>query len=124
MLINLSNHPYSGWSHEQKKRAAEFFGTVTDLAFPAVDPKASTRQVKQLVQEYFQRITAIFDACANEPKANAVHIQGEFTFVCNLVASLKSSDITCVASTTKREVTEKENGEKIVKFNFVQFREY
>jgi len=54
---------------------------------------------------------------------NAVHIQGEFTFVFALVSLLLNHNIKCIASTTSRNVIE-ENGKKITEFQFVKFREY
>ncbi len=124
MLINLSNHPSSKWDSKQKQKAVEIYGQIIDLSFPAIDPHWDTNKVKALALDYYRRITLIFDQCANEPQPNAVHIQGEFTFVYKIVTLLKTSHITCVASTSVRNVIEKENGEKIVRFNFVQFREY
>lgn len=37
MLINFTNHPSALWSAEQKA-AAQVYGKVIDLAFPAIDP--------------------------------------------------------------------------------------
>lgn len=39
MFINFSNHPHALWSAEQQA-AAQRYGTVVDLAFPAIDPAA------------------------------------------------------------------------------------
>jgi hypothetical protein len=124
MLINLSNHPVDKWSLKQKNDAQELYGIVIDLKFPEINPEATKDKVIDIVEDYFLKITLIFDECANNPFPNAVHIQGEFTFVCNMVNMLKSSGIKCIASTTMRNVIEKSSGEKIVKFDFVNFREY
>ena len=37
MFINFTNHPSTQWSAEQKA-AAQVYGKVIDLAFPAIDP--------------------------------------------------------------------------------------
>ena len=124
MLINLSNHPSDRWGEKQMHLTNEMFGAVLDLPFPPIDPEADENEVKELANDYFNRVTAIFDECANEPKPNAVHIQGEFTFVFALVSLLLSSGIKCVASTTRRTVEEEANGKKISVFEFVKFREY
>ncbi len=124
MLINLSNHPVKSWSEKQLETARKIYGTVMDMEFPAVNPEASKEEVRKLAFDFFNKITKITDQCANQPLPVAVHIQGEFTFVFNLVTLLKSSGIKCVASTSKRNVTETSPGEKIIKFEFVQFREY
>jgi hypothetical protein len=124
MLINLSNHPYEKWSKEQKSKARELFGSVADIAFPHINPAASEKEVLKTANEYFKKITQILDECANEPKQNAVHIQGEFTFVFAMVTLFLKSGIRCVASTSERMVEELNSGEKIVKFAFIQFRDY
>lgn len=123
MLINLTNHPYSKWSEIQRNKANELYGVITDLNFPKIDPTYSKEEVHKLCNKYFAQIMDIFDLCANSPNQNAVHIQGEFTFVFKLVYLLKNIGISCVASTTERNVKEID-GKKIVEFNFVQFREY
>ena len=123
MLINLSNHPQAKWGESQQLAANLQFGIIADLVFPSIDPHSNSAEIEQIALEYFNKITNMLDLCGNEPKANAVHIQGEFTFVFNLVNLLKSSGIMCVASTSKRKVQELD-GRKVVEFNFVQFREY
>jgi len=123
MLINLSNHPSKKWGKKQQMTAEENYGVISDLPFPDIDPSWSKDKILKLSNEYFDRIAQMLDSCANEPKPNAVHIQGEFTFVFNLVTVLKSSKIQCIASTSQRKVKEAD-GKKIVEFNFIQFREY
>ena len=124
MLINLTNHPAGKWSEAQIEAAKKQYGTVLDMQFPAIEPKATSKEVKLLTEEYFEKLTTILDECANEPQENAVHIQGEFTFVFNLVNLLKSSKIKCLASTSERKVIFEDDGKKTLIFNFVQFREY
>jgi len=124
MLINFTNHPSERWSDKQINTAKEIYGTVLDYRFPEVPPEADEQEIKRMAEKYFNMIVAAFDSCANEPKPNAVHIQGEFTLVYRLVSLLKSSGITCVASTTRRIVVEHEDGTRTYKFEFVRFREY
>ena len=124
MLINLSNHPSNNWDQKQSQTAISSFGSISDLPFPSIDPSWHKEKLFEQAKIYFDKICSMLDQCANEPKQNAVHIQGEFTFVYQLVALLKSSGIKCVASTSIRNVVELENGQKIVSFSFVQFREY
>lgn len=123
MLINLSNHPSKKWQSNQLELAQKNFGSIVDLPFPEVFPTADQDFVASLALDYFSRITHILDECCNEPQQNAVHVQGEFTLTFQLVTLLKKSGIKCIASTSKRDVTE-ENGKKIIVFRFVQFREY
>jgi hypothetical protein len=113
MFINLSNHPSASWSPTQLTAAND---QVVDLPFPAVDPSGDEAYIKQLVNDYYNKIINIQDV-------SAVHIMGEMNFTYALVNKLKANGIKCLASTTKRETVE-ENGVKISKFNFVRFREY
>ena len=124
MLINLSNHPSKYWGKKQIQTATKTYGTIADISFPAINPDADSKQILEIAKQYFGKITSYFDECANTPQQNAVHIQGEFTFVFKLVNILKQSGIICLASTSERNVEFNENDEKVVKFVFVKFREY
>lgn len=124
MLINLSNHPSAKWNEYQRSAAIKKYGQITDMSFPDIDPSLSIEEVSSLAASFFNRINKIVDVCCKTSQNHAVHIQGEFTFVFQLVALLKNSGILCLASTSARTVTELDNGEKIVKFQFVRFRKY
>lgn len=123
MLLNLSNHPYSQWSEKQKERGHTLYGDVIDLPFPFVGPELSTDEVKNLVSDYYAQVLSFMEKHKTADKPNAVHIQGEFIFVFHLVTLLKKEGITCVASTSKRDVRQ-EGGKKIINFQFIQFRHY
>jgi len=105
---------------EQIKTAEKLYGKVTDIPFPFVDPKASSDDIARFGKVYFDKIFEISSGFEDF----TVHIQGEFTLAFELVTLLKNNGIKCIASTAKRNVIEKGNGEKIIKFEFVQFREY
>ena len=65
----------------------------------------------------------------NQPSADtgskqAVHVMGEMTFVYQFVHLMTEQGVLCVASTTKRIVTNQANNTKTAKFEFIQFREY
>lgn len=115
MLLNLSNHPSDNWSPEQMKTALHHYGSVQDLPFPQIDPKASSDQIAQLAEEFEFKIREI--------NPDVVHIMGEMTFTFQLVNRLKAIGISCVASTTQRIIQQEEN-QKISIFQFVQFRSY
>ena len=123
MLINLSNHPSARWCIKQTESAKRQFGYIVDLPFPSIDPKWTEQQVKILAKKFFSKVTLMLDECASNTYENAVHIQGEFTFVFALVSYLQQSKIKCIASTTTRIVEENEN-KKTATFQFVQFRQY
>lgn len=115
MLLNLTNHPSTRWSEEQLAAAVEAYGEVQDLQFPNIPSGASTAEVEEMADDYLQQVLEI--------SPSAVHLQGEFTFVYALVHRLQRLGIPVVASTSERIVEERE-GEKMVRFNFVQFRAY
>ena len=119
MLVNLSNHKYEQWQVIQKKMAIAKYGIVVDVPFPQIEPDWTSKQVKELATTYLIKIIEM----TKEEVDKAVHIQGEFTFVFNLVTLLKQHEISCIASTSKRNV--KQVGtQKIIDFIFTNFREY
>ena len=115
MIINVTNHPVSSWSDEQRTAAEKEFGNIIDLPFPNINPALNQDDIKKLAKDYKHRIEAFQPA--------AVHIMGEMTFTFSLVKRLKKIGIPCVASTSERIVAE-EAGKKIVTFKFVRFRYY
>ena len=122
MLINLSNHPAFQWSEPQIKIACQQFGQVIDLPFPAIDPGADTDAIAILAEQYEVKIKKTL--AAENTGTFAVHLMGELTFCFALVSRLQKAGITCLASTTRRETVENNNGSKTSKFEFVRFREY
>jgi len=119
MLINLSNHPSSGWSVEQTNKAKELYGNLVDVPFPEVDPVGNEQYIHELTDEYLSRIISIQ---SNSPKV--VHVMGELTFCYALIKKLKMQGIKCIASTTVRDVVVGADGKITKAFKFVQFREY
>ena len=116
MLLNFTNHPYDNWTEKQKEEAIRLYGNVVDLPFPNIPPEATEEDIKQLAEEYLQKIIDL--------NPTAVHIQGEFTFTNRMVKLLTDAGITCIASTTNRIVVENPDGTRTYKFEFVRFREY
>lgn len=116
MLINLSNHPKSTWSPEQLKAAQQQFGTVVDMPFPNVEANSSIEKIKELAMDKVAKMLAL------QPKA--VHVMGEMTLTYQLVKLLTKVGIPCYASTSERLVSYDEQGNKIVRFAFEQFRAY
>ena len=118
MFINHTNHPSQYWSDEQLA-AAHHYGEVVDIPFPLIDPALPSGEIGQLVQEYAGRIISL--------NPQAVLCQGEFVYCHALVERLLAVGITVLVATSERLVSESyEAGinEKIVNFQFVQFREY
>ncbi|MDO5760494.1 MAG: CRISPR-associated protein [Bacteroidota bacterium] len=117
-LINLTNHPYSLWSEEQKECAEKGFGKVVDYPFPNVEPMKSEKDISFLADNIFEDVINKFG------KSIAVHIMGEFTLCFALIKRFQKEGIICVASCTERNVTINNKGEKITRFEFKKFRQY
>ncbi len=103
MLINLSNHPATTWS-EQQRAAASLYGPIEDWPFPAIPPEWDEQQVATLAQRYAQRIVDRLQEVDAGP--HAVHVMGEQTFTCTLVRLLQQQGIRCLAATSHRIVEE------------------
>jgi len=121
MFVNFSNHSSSQWSEKQIK-AAQALGKseeIEDIAFPEVDPYASSEDIEVLALACVEKILK------HAPRA--CHVAGEPTLACYVVALLQSNGIDCYAATTKRIAEERvENGvtTKVSRFEFCQFRKY
>ncbi len=128
MLINLSNHPSDKWGLKQTNVSIAKFGHTEDMKFPQIDPEADVEHVMKIANDYANECLMLFsDYKLENPNDNypdAVHIQGEFTFVFAFVGLMHKHSVECVASTTKRTVVEETNGQKTSVFEFVQFRPY
>ena len=124
MLLNLSNHPSAQWPAAQKGMALQHYGSVVDMAFPAIDPAAGHDEIAALAAKYAVQCCETLAAHEETGFASAVHIMGELTFCYCLVAMLQKEGIPCVASTTRRVAKENKTGEKTSLFSFVAFRLY
>ena len=80
-FINHTNHPSERWSGEQRK-AAQVYGEILDIPFPAVDAEATSAEVATQVEENLEKILVL------EPAA--VLCQGEFNYTFALVEQLKN----------------------------------
>ena len=116
-FLNLSNHPSTSWESSQLNAAQEF-GTIEDMPFPAISPEATSEELMELAEKAMEEILLK----ARDADVT-VHVMGEMTFTYYLVSLLKAKGITCVASTTERIIEEKD-GMKTSLFKFVKFREY
>jgi hypothetical protein len=115
MLLNFSSHSFDKWDKLQRENALSTFHEVIDMTFPMIDPAADDLEIDLLVENYFTEIKKFIP--------QAIHIMGELTFTYRMVSKLKNAGFHCIASTTKRNVTEKD-GAKVSRFEFVKFRDY
>lgn len=123
MLINFSNHPSDKWDEMQKQTALSQFGSIVDLQFPQVDPQANESGIRELANQYVQRIKEMLTLQENKFPV-AVHIMGEMTFLFCVINLLKNNEIQCLASTTQRKAIVDDKGVKTSVFEFVRFRNY
>ena len=119
MFINFSNHPYAQWSAEQTA-AAQRYGTVVDLAFPAIDPAADEAALDSLAAVYADHILHL--------NPDAVLCQGEFTFVYRVVLRLEGAGtpVFAACSFRKSQETTSPDGSTLKQsvFVFTRFRRY
>ena len=119
MFINFTNHPSAQWSAEQKA-AAQAYGEVIDLAFPAIDPAADEAALDLLASAYATRILHM--------NPDAVLCQGECTFVYRVVQRLEAAGIPTLAACSRRKSQETTypDGSTLKRsiFAFAGFRRY
>lgn len=114
-FINLSSHPAAMWEEGQLNAALKLGDVVVDIAFPTINPSATSSEVERLAMDYAFKVEKLAgeDLCV-------VHVMGESGFVTAFVFFCK---FPCYHSTTERVSIEK-NGIKTSVFQFVQFRQY
>lgn len=86
MLINLSNHPLSGWDTKQLE-AATRYGKLIELPFPEVDPTKDEKYIQSICQNFQAKVEILFSKSCDQ--FNAVHIMGEHNLTYALVEKLK-----------------------------------
>jgi len=118
IFINLSNHPSSSWTEAQKLEAAGY-GEIRDWPFPVIPPEIDSDAVEAMAESYLQKILELSGTAVV-----TIHLMGELTFCYKLINLLQENKVKVVASTTKRNVAEFENGVKQSSFIFQRFREY
>ena len=118
-FINHTNHPSSRWEEGQRS-AAEAYGTIVDLPFPAIPADGGEEEVRHIAEENANTILA--------RRPSAVLVQGEFSYTFALVHILKAAGIPTLSACSERHVIERtdENGETIreSRFSFCRFRAY
>ena len=119
IFVNHTNHPSAHWGREQTV-AAQTFGEIVDVPFPAVSPQSTSEEIREFVQSNAEKILAT--------KPAVVLCQGEFNYTFAMVERLKNFGVTVVAATTERvsheEILPDGTTQRVATFNFVRFREY
>ena len=118
-FINHTNHPSDRWD-EPQRRAAEVYGVVRDLPFPAIPASWGEAEVMQRAEENARAIIAFHPA--------AVLVQGEFTYTYALVTLLKAAGLIVLSACSERHVKghSAESGAivRTSQFVFCRFRTY
>jgi len=125
-FINISNHPSTGWSEEQKRDALHNrdwdVEEIVDFQFPHIDPSMEAEEINRMAADFLEMLD---DGEGLLDPGNIFHMMGEMTFVFDLVRQLDRMGFPCVASTTERIVEMAASGEvKRSHFRFVRFRAY
>lgn len=119
VFINHTNHPSANWSEAQLK-AAEKYGRIRDIPFPAIEPDWDEAEIGRMAREQAKHIVAY------EPAA--VLVQGEFTYSYALIGLLQKAGIEVLAACSRRctESVVNEQQETVCRsvFRFVRFRRY
>lgn len=114
-FINFTNHPVETWKIQQIQ-AAENYGSIMELPFPAVESTANEAEIAKLADDAVEKILSMNPA--------AVLCQGEFTLAYAVINRLKNHGVKVVAACSTRIVDVTEDGKKVVTFCFERFREY
>lgn len=117
-FLNISNHPSSAWS-ENQRYSAEKYGTIVDVPFPQIDPDGDEQYISELKDRLCKNLYSAFGK-----EGYIVHIMGEMSLTFAVVSCLRKEGIRCFVSTTERNTIDNGDGTKTVSFDFVRFREY
>lgn len=123
IMYNLSNHDYRSWSAEQREAAKAMVETVWDMRFPNVPADADADEVCEMAGDILDQLEELMD----EKGEGYILIQGEMTLTHALVSEIHRLHYTSlipIAACSERYVRYDQDGNKIVKFEFQQFREY
>jgi hypothetical protein len=122
-FLNLSNHPLSRWTAEQRQAARALdLGEPADLdgGMPLVDPEADERKVCALADEIAER--------ARRQGTAGAFVASEPTLTLALVSRLQRAGVRCFNATTAREaeatVAPDGSVHRESTFRFVKWRPY
>jgi len=124
-FYNISNHPSVHWGEKQIREAKKLVeeGEIIDIPFPNVPPSATSEEVRAIADKVVAKVEPFdYDDKRNVKGRNVAMVMGEFSCTFAIISSLLEKGFSVVVATTERKV-EFNEGKKIVKFSFVQFRE-
>lgn len=77
IFINFTNHPLDRWDIKQQE-AAEWYGMIVDIPFPAVDAMGDEEYILRMVDDYVEKIEIL--------KPETVLCQGEFSTAYQMIS--------------------------------------
>lgn len=125
LFINVSNHPSSTWSVEQKQAALEGGRCLIDIPFPNVPPTATKNDIRDMAYQLITDIDNAIICCGGSESTTTITIVGEFSLTIFVVTKLRilMPGLTIVVATSERNTVINKDGSKTIRFEFVQFRE-
>ena len=120
-FVNFTNHTSSKWAPSQVE-AAEKYGNIVDVPFPAVSPTATKGEIEAMADKAVAEIL--------EQHPDVVMAQGEFTLTFAVVRKLQKAGVRCVVACTRRrtdEEVQRLSAQGLTRegmFEFMGFREY
>ena len=113
-LINISNHPSSGWSEEQK----EGWGSIIDIPFSSIHYDSNFNAIADSIYD------TIRYKHHRTPMDCTVMCQGQHVATFSIVALLLTLGFNVLSAYTERIVTENPDGTKLSKFVFGGYQVY
>lgn len=125
LFINVSNHPSSTWSVEQKQAALEGGRMLVDIPFPNVPPTVTRNDIKDMGYELIHKIDDVIANYGGSESTATITIVGEFSLTIFVIVKLRIllPGLNIVVATSERNTVINEDGSKTISFEFVQFRQ-
>lgn len=122
VFINLSHHPPSSWAPEQRT-AADAYGRVVNIAFPNIPPEATAEQVLNMAKGILNDLFAIAgDGTAHVLAMGEQSLTAELHRLHERLPESQRRKLRFLIATFRRASWE-EDGRRVIRQAFVQFRE-
>lgn len=120
LVINISNHPSSGWGDAQKDACGDVI--IVDDKFPNISPSADADELDAACFCYADWLTSTINGINKDRIAFVV--AGAQGALFRIVGFLKMTGYTVLEATSERNTTINPDGSKTVRFDFVRFRSF
>ena len=114
LLVNISNHPSSGWSEEQK----EGWESIIDIPFPSIHYDSNFDAIANSIYDQIRH------RYHRTPMDCTVMVQGQHVATFAIVATLLACGFKVISAYTKRISTDNPDGTKTSKFVFGGYQNY